>query len=59
MSVGLAKRGAIQIVLSNTVLCHSDDSWNGRMTKTCSFEESVTKANLRRSLCEYLGFIAR
>ena len=43
-SVGLAKRGAIGIVLSNTVVCRSDDPRIGQMTKICSFEESVTQA---------------
>ena len=42
-SVGLAKRGAIGIVLSNTVIRRSDHPGIGQMTD-CSFEESVTKA---------------
>jgi len=43
-SVGLAKRGAIRIVLSNnTVVCRSDDPRIVQMTENRSFEESVTK----------------
>jgi len=43
-SVGLAKRGAIRNILSNTVVCRSDDPRIGQMTENCSFEESVTNA---------------
>jgi len=43
-SVGLVKRGAIRIVLSNTVICRSDDHRIGQTTGNGSFEESVTKA---------------
>ena len=43
-SVGPAKRGAIVVVLSNTVVCRSDQPGIGQMTENGSFSESVTKA---------------
>jgi len=37
---------------SNTVIRRSDHPGIGQMTENCSFEESATKASLKRSLCK-------
>jgi len=41
-SVVRAKRGTIRVILSNTVIRHSDNPGIGQMTENGSFSESVT-----------------